>query len=43
MPAVCCDSVVLDQIALTESVRLLSASWNDPEHLPHAGQFFMLR
>ena len=43
MPAACCDCLVLEQKALNESIRVLSAAWTDGAHEPHAGQFFMLR
>ncbi|MBQ5754571.1 MAG: dihydroorotate dehydrogenase electron transfer subunit [Oscillospiraceae bacterium] len=43
MRAACCDSVVTDQIALNDIIRVITATWEDEEHLPHAGQFYMLR
>ena len=43
MPAVCCNVTVLQHEAIRPEVRLLTVQWADQEHIPHAGQFFMLR
>ena len=43
MSAVCCECRVLSQEALAQDIRLLAVEWTDTAHLPHAGQFYMLR
>ena len=43
MPALSFDLSVVSQQTVTPEVRLLTVIWPDPDHAPHAGQFFMLR
>ena len=43
MSAVCCECRVLSQEVLAQDIRLLAVEWTDTAHLPHAGQFYMLR
>lgn len=43
MPAICFDLPVQSQQHITSNVRLLKVIWPDRQHVPHAGQFFMLR
>lgn len=43
MRAVSCETVVLSQQEVAEDIMKMRVSWVDETHIPHAGQFFMLR
>lgn len=43
MHATACDVKVLEHLALTDTIRLMTTSWPRRDKAPKAGQFFMLR
>lgn len=43
MRAASCETIVLSQQEAAGDIMKMRVSWTDPEHVPHAGQFFMLR
>ena len=43
MRAASCETLVLSQTEAAEGIMKMEVLWQDPDHAPHAGQFFMLR
>lgn len=43
MHATACDVKVLEHLALTDTIRLMTTTWSRRDKAPKAGQFFMLR
>lgn len=43
MRAASCETLVLNQAEVADGIMKMDVLWQDPDHAPHAGQFFMLR